>query len=88
MGFFDRVNKAKKLNKEAKWYCDGYQTLITLNDTNIELERARKTMNIFYKDIKSIEKRVLDIKIKTATDEYKITSKSIRGGSDLVDDLY
>lgn len=84
----DRINKAKKINEESKWYCDGYRTVITLNDTNIEFERARKTTNIFYKDIKNIEKRVLDIKIKTTTDEYKISSKSIRGGSDLVDDLY
>lgn len=79
MGLFGDIKKTKKsdfvVNKKV--------TLIDLHDEYIHFSRPGKEFSIFYKDIKNIEKDVLNIKIKTNVKEYKLTPRKLRGGKEL-----
>lgn len=84
MGLFGDIKKTKKsdfvVNKKV--------TLIDLHDEYIHFSRPGKEFSIFYKDIKNIEKDVLNIKIKTNVKEYKLTPRKLRGGKELANEMY
>ena len=84
MGLFDKVKKTKN----AKWVINRKPTLITLEDTHIHCETSAKEYDIFYADIKNIEKQVYNIKIKTNVKDYKLTPRKIRGAGDLSEEMY
>lgn len=84
MGLFDKVKKTKN----AQWTIDRKPTLIQLEKTHIHCESASKDFDIFYKDIKKLKKEIHAIKIETAVEEYKMIPRSIRGASDLSEEMY
>lgn len=84
MGLF---GKAKK-TKNAKWVCNRKPTLVTLHDDHIHFENAAKENDVFYVDIKNIEKKAYTIEIKTAVEKFKLTPRKIRGAGDLSEELY
>ena len=84
MGLFDGIKKTKN----AKWTVNKKPTLIELHDTSIHCTSSAKEFDIFYLDIKNIEKQVYVIKIKTTVDDFKFTPRKIRGAKDLADEMY
>ena len=84
MGIFDKVKKTKN----AKWTVNRKPTLIDLKDNYIHFEDAAKEYDIFYKDIKNIEKEIHAIKLKTNVKEFKIIPKKVRGAGDISSELY
>lgn len=88
MGFMDRMKQSHNVGKNAQWRLGAKPAIVTLNDKYINIEYGGGEVNIFYKDIQQVEKRVMDIHIKTIADNYKLTTMRIKGGRDLADDLY
>lgn len=84
MGLFDNIKKTKK----ATWTVNKKPTLIDLNDASIHCTSAAKEFDIFYRDIKNIEKELYVIKIKTTVEDFKFTPRKIRGAKDLANELY
>lgn len=84
MGLFNRAKETRK----AEWVMNRRPTLITLEDTHIHCVSAGKDFDIFYIDIKNIEKQLYQIKIKTTVKEYTLTPRKIKGAGDLSEELY
>lgn len=88
MGLRDRFKQAGNVGKNAKWRLGSKPVLITLGENHLHLEMGGGEVSIFYKDIQQIEKRVLDINIKTIADNYHLTPMRIKNGADLANELY
>jgi len=85
MGFFGDVRKIKK---EADWKINKQPTIITMEEKRIHCKSAVKEFNIFYADIRNIEKQFYSIKIETNVEEYTLIPKKLRGATALADELY
>lgn len=84
LGIFDKVKKTKN----AEWVINRKPTLIDLQDTHMHCTSAAKEFDIFFADIKNVEKKAYTIEIKTNVKKYKLTPRKIRGANDLADNLY
>ena len=84
LGLFDNLKKTKN----AEWVINRKPTVITIEDSHLHCVNAAKEYNIFFADIKNIEKQMYNIKIETTVKEYKLTPKHIKGASDLSEGLY
>ena len=88
MGLLDKFKEAGEIGKNYELKLGIQPALITLNDSYLHIKTGGKEVQIFYKDIQKVEKRVTAIEIKTITDKYTLNPKKIRGGTELADNLY
>lgn len=84
MGFFDSI---RKKNENANWVINKKPTQIVLTDTHIQCISVAKEFNIFYADIRNIEKQAYQLKIETSVDSYKITPRKLKDRH-MSDELY
>ena len=92
MGFLDGFKKSSKesrerLEEERDWAVNHKRCSISLEDSYMNIRFWRNEIQIFYKDIRKVEKKTTRIEIKTITDEYKIAPNKINA-SDMLDVLH
>ena len=93
MGLLDGFKKSSKesrerLEEERDWAVNHKGCSITLEDFYINIRFWRSEIQVFYKDIRKIEKKATHIEMKTITDDYRIAPNKIRAASEMLDDLH
>ena len=93
MGLLDGFKKSSKesrerLEEERDWAVNHKGCSITLEDFYINIRFSRSEIQVFYKDIRKIEKKATHIEMKTITDDYRIAPNKIRAASEMLDELH
>ena len=83
MGLFDSFKKAKN----AEYLVNKQPATVTLTEDYINVKILAKEYNIFFHDIKHIEKKGYSIRLKTQLEDYNIRVRSGKN-KHLTEDMY